>query len=516
MATATQLALTDRHRLALYDSMRGLILPNAEFDRRLVSFQANRGVRFFSWLKYKEAFSAQLVERLLADCEKQGVLLDPFAGVGTSLFVARSRGWDSIGIELLPVGFFAIQARLAAEKVDVAALKRKVTELERFDWNGQASDGFAFAHIPITAGAFSRKTERQIARFRAFVDKRVRNPMIRQLLSFVGMTVLESASYTRKDGQYLRWDHRAKKPRVKATFDKGEIKDFGDAVLEKLRQVAMDISQRGQPRESLFEEAAECEPGLLDVRQGSCLDVLPDLEGSSVDCVVTSPPYCNRYDYTRTYALELVYLGLAKEEVNRLRQSMLSCTVENRAKDEQLRSIYERRGNVSTFRRVMAVFSEQSALHEVLDLLFAAAKRGEINNVNVPRMVRNYFLEMCFVVYELARVLRPGGRVVMVNDNVRYIGEEVPVDLVLSDFARSFGLRVERIWTLPRGKGNSSQQMGAHGRSELRKCVYVWVKCGRVQPPQVGRVTPCRSMPISTINASIRPDAAMTMRCAHN
>jgi len=80
------------------------------------------------------------------------------------------------------------------------------------------------------------------------------------------------------------------------------------------------------------------------------------------------------------------------------------------------------------------------------------------------------------VVFELARVLRPGGRVVMVNDNVRYAGEEVPVDLVLSDFAASFGLHVEHIWALARGKGNSSQQMGAHGRQELRKCVYVWHK----------------------------------------
>ncbi|MHC5048438.1 MAG: restriction endonuclease, partial [Planctomycetota bacterium] len=52
----------------------------------------------------------------------------------------------------------------------------------------------------------------------------------------------------------------------------------------------------------------------------------------------------------------------------------------------------------------------------------------------------------------------------------------VPVDLILSDFAAGFGLHVEHIWTLARGKGNSSQQMGAHGRQELRKCVYVWRK----------------------------------------
>jgi hypothetical protein len=63
-----------------------------------------------------------------------------------------------------------------------------------------------------------------------------------------------------------------------------------------------------------------------------------------------------------------------------------------------------------------------------------------------------------------------------VNDNVQYGGEEVPVDLILSEFAESAGLSVKHIWTLGRGKGNSSQQMGTHGRNEIRKCAYVWQK----------------------------------------
>jgi len=45
---------------------------------------------------------------------------------------------------------------------------------------------------------------------------------------------------------------------------------------------------------------------------------------------MTSPPYCNRYDYTRTYALELALLGIDEQGLLRLRQEMLSCTVENR------------------------------------------------------------------------------------------------------------------------------------------------------------------------------------------
>ena len=41
------------------------------------------------------------------------------------------------------------------------------------------------------------------------------------------------------------------------------------------------------------------------------------------DFIITSPPYCNRYDYTRTYALELVYLGCDSEKIRSLRQELL-------------------------------------------------------------------------------------------------------------------------------------------------------------------------------------------------
>lgn len=96
-------------------------------------------------------------------------------------------------------------------------------------------------------------------------------------------------------------------------------------------------------------------------------------------------------------------------------------------------------------------------MHEVLGILDIYRAEGRLNNDNIARLVRNYFYEMCFVVHELARLLRPGGVVAMVNDNVRYAGEEVPVDLILSDFAETFGLKTRHIWTLGRGKGNSSR-----------------------------------------------------------
>jgi len=467
-----------RERSALLSRFLPKIRSNPELNRTLVSFQANRKVPFYGWFKYKEGFSASLVDTLVRkNANSKGVLLDPFSGAGTALFVSRSLGWDSVGIEVLPVGPFVVETRLAAERVSAKAFGDLVARLPTDGWANHYDPAFALEHIAITKGAFSLKTDRAIAGWRSYVINSVRNPRLRILLDFACFSILESVSFTRKDGQYLRWDYRAKKERASSSFNKGAIPSFDDAIHRKLEEMYRDIASNGKERVTLFDNNSDVsDPGNLDLRIGSCLSELLDLESASIDSVFTSPPYCNRYDYTRTYALELVYLGYDSQAVKNLRQEMLSCTVENRSKFTELESMYLRRGRSGDFARVVKVFENQSSLQEVLQVLEKYACAGQLNNSNIPRLVKNYFFEMCFVVYELSRLLRHGGKIVIVNDNVRYGGEEVPVDLILSDFAEQFGLRVKEIWTLERGKGNSSQQMGLHGRTELRKCVYLWEK----------------------------------------
>ena len=74
-------------------------------NRQLVSFQADQGVPVYRWYKYKEAFSAALVEKLFDQYGiRQGRILDPFAGSGTALFAASEMGINADGIELLPIG----------------------------------------------------------------------------------------------------------------------------------------------------------------------------------------------------------------------------------------------------------------------------------------------------------------------------------------------------------------------------------------------------------------------------
>ena len=143
---------------------------------------------------------------------------------------------------------------------------------------------------------------------------------------------------------------------------------------------------------------------------------------------------------------------------------MLSCTVENKEKIAKLKTIYERLNKLEDYDKINSIYFNHPAMNEVNSILSNLNKLNKLNNPNIPRMVKNYFYEMLFVIYEMFRVLAKGGKVIMVNDNVRYCGVEIPVDLTLSSFAEEIGFKIEKIWTLPRGKGNSSQKMGIHGR----------------------------------------------------
>jgi DNA modification methylase len=192
------------------------------------------------------------------------------------------------------------------------------------------------------------------------------------------------------------------------------------------------------------------------------------LHSGRFDAIITSPPYCNRYDYTRTYALELALLGITEKELSSLRQNLLSCTVENREKDLiQLNPSWE---------TAVSIAQNQPLLQGILNYLEHQKERKKLNNTGIPRMVRGYFYEMACVIQECLRALKKGAPLIMVNDNVRYAGVGIAVDTILSKIAEDIGFRVEKIYVLPGSKGNSSQQMGVHGRQPLRKCVYIWRK----------------------------------------
>ena len=106
-------------RETLEKNYSSLIEVNPDLNRQLVSFQANKKIPFYGWFPYKEGFSAQMVKMFLSGVKSEGkTVIDPFAGICTTLFAANELGFESTGIELLPIGEFIYKSRVSANKVD--------------------------------------------------------------------------------------------------------------------------------------------------------------------------------------------------------------------------------------------------------------------------------------------------------------------------------------------------------------------------------------------------------------
>lgn len=421
-----------------------LLKIDSALKRVLVSFQSDKTTPIYRWYKFKEAFSSDLVKYLL---EKYsvigGILLDPFAGSGTALFASSNTGISVEGIELLPIGQQIINTKKiiydGLNVEELAVLEHWATSVPWRKSKGRKK----VPELRITKGAYPEETIILMEQYLHLIDEESQKVTI--ILMFALLCVLENISFTRKDGQYLRWDHRSERRQGKRPFNKGHIPDFDDAISKKLQEIVFDLAGKGQNIDMFAEN---CPRGNVVLHSGSCLDILPNLPVDHYNCIITSPPYCNRYDYTRTYALELALLGVDETRLRQLRQDMLSCTVENRSKDLI--------GMNPNWVEAISAADEHELLQSILCYLNEQKMNNALNNNGIPRMVRGYFYEMACVIYECSRVLKIGAPFIMVNDNVRYAGVSIPVDLILSDIATKLGFSVDQVLVLPKGKGNSS------------------------------------------------------------
>ena len=137
---------------------------------------------------------------------------------------------------------------------------------------------------------------------------------------------------------------------------------------------------------------------------------------------------------------------------------MLSCTVENTSKVEALEGFYTDKKSSDSFERSVEIFESQEVLSSILSSLEEV--KEQLPNKSIIRMIRNYFFEMNLVISHCYRVLEPGGKMYMVNDNVQYTGIEVPVDLILSDFASKYGFEIETNLGIATWKGQCKSTNG--------------------------------------------------------
>ena len=360
----------------MYDRFASRISVEERLSRKLVSYQGNKDVPGLRWLKYKEGFSAELVQGLLAGTDAKTVL-DPFSGSGTVPLTATSMGMEGTGIELMPIGNLAARAIVAASNgLQYDSFNRTSNELLDALSCDEYDADLLFQHVPITEHAFPHQTERDLAKARQFIEG-VTDSSLQTVMTLACVSVLEEVSYTRKDGQFLRWDPQSGRD-VKPKLHKPFLPTLAQALRRRLDEIADDIPVLKQKYGGLTPEFVD----------GSCLTELRKLPNESFDAVVTSPPYAKSVRLHAHLCLGTGLPWLWCDSVKELRQSLLSATVppENRSKRELLSQEYE---GSSRLAKAFKMTDSQEALQEALNLLKQDADK--LSNRNVITLVENYF-----------------------------------------------------------------------------------------------------------------------------
>lgn len=475
-------ACKETARQEIENRYQPILEVTTKFDRRSVSYQLSKKDMLHSWLKYKEGFSADLVNTILDDMGAipGDLVMDPFMGSGTTALVCQMRGINSVGFDIMPISAVSIKAKANVMRYKIAEIESLLADFTKLE----LPEGYSktTAYVTITDTAYPEFNEKFIQFATEWIVATDYSEEAKNLFTLCMINALERCSYTWKSGQYLSWDSRSRKVKraneeraasgrklLPEQYVREEIENIQEAVADEIRHVISDIS-------IIQAQGIQETDASIDFRQNSVLFELPTMPDNCLKGVITSPPYCNRYDYTRTYALELVYLGLGEKELKQMRQDLLSCTVESRPKIDVLREFYMRIGANERFEKIMHSIENNAAFQEIRAALEQRKQAGELNNNGVIRMVEGYFTELAFIYAELFRLCKPGATVAFVNDNVRYGGEVIPVDYLSTSFAEQFGFIPEKVYCLRQQKGNSSQQMKKYGRVALRKSITIWKK----------------------------------------
>ena len=156
------------------------------------------------------------------------------------------------------------------------------------------------------------------------------------------------------------------------------------------------------------------------------------LPPNSVDAVITSPPYPNEKDYTRTTRLESVLLGFIQSK-------------------EDLRNLKKRLVRSNT-RGVYKTDTDDNHVtgHAQIEQIAAAIekRRIELNKDSgferlYARVTKLYFGGMTRHLAELRRVLRPGAQLAyVVGDQASYLRVMIRTGQLLAGIASSLGYEV--------------------------------------------------------------------------
>jgi DNA modification methylase len=410
--------------------MAPLIKPRTKKYKSLISPARDKNEPIYNWHAFKHSYSKQLVEELIQEFKlpKGSWVLDPFSGGGTTLLACKELGINTQGFDILPFSVFLSNVKTRTYKPE--ELRKQLASFAAAP-KTRAKKGESLPDINIVNLAFNTGVKNELLTIRRQIEL-IRNSIIKDFYMLGLLSILESVSNASKAGGFLR-----------ITNKKIAAKDVRPAFLDRVTRMITDVeifNQRHKP------QAVKSSTALGDARNFPI--------SRKFDAIITSPPYPNRHDYTRIYALELILNFVQdNDELKKIRYDTL-------------------RSHVEAKKRFEIVGYKKPA---IVDKLVDQVKKRGTNNSKVPEMIEGYFEDMFLCLLQMRKSLKKNGKIALVVSNVRFAGVNVPVDKILAEVGEQSGL-VARDILVARYRGNSAQQMDTYKKRPSRESIVVWEK----------------------------------------
>ncbi len=383
------------------------------------------------WYRFVLSFPPHLVREYLQrfEIEPGCCVLDPFCGTGTVLVECKKLGIPSTGIEANPMAQFASKVKV--------------------DWNIDPDGLLRHAQQVAEVALAQLRSEgiEDIAFFQAIQNDHPLRTLSSESLQLLltnsisplplhKTLVLLDCLEQYRDEQYFQHELLAL---AKALVHSASNLQFGPEVgvgpaKHDAPVIAAWLAVVRTMRDDLYKvqhmKDTPASVHLADSRQ-----ILQVLEPDSIDAVITSPPYPNEKDYTRTTRLESVILGFIR---NKADLQALKCGLIR----SNTRGVYKQDDDDQWVK-------EHPEIQQIADAI--EARRIELGKTSgferlYPRVTKLYFGGMAKHLADLRCILRPAAQLAyVVGDQASYLRVMIPTGRLLADIAQSLGYELVSI-----------------------------------------------------------------------
>ncbi len=383
------------------------------------------------WYRFVLSYPPHLVREYLTKfgIEPGARVLDPFCGTGTTVVECKKMGISSEGLEAHPLAHFAgstkVDWTVSSDELEDAGLLIAGEAQRRLEADGifdEAQSELVFDPPPLRtlpdelaklllANSISPLPLHKALVLLECIDRRASSPVWPHLRLAYARAVVNDISNL----------HFGPEVGVgPAKVDAPVVSPWLKAVRGMASDLRMVVAQAG----------VDAKVHHADAREAGRI-----LRPASIDAVITSPPYPNEKDYTRTTRLESVLLGLvtSKAQLQALKRTMVRSNTRGVYKTDE--DDHWVKGHPEIQRIAAAIEARRIEMGKTsgFERLYA-------------RVTKLYFGGMTRHLSDLRTVLRPGARLAyVVGDQASYLRVMIRTGQLLASLAEPLGYEVESI-----------------------------------------------------------------------